>query len=164
MRSLILAAFLTCLAAGGSAFAHEPDIYKAYEGPEVPVEQQVILKIPEIHPPHVYQANPKLRIVSVDGRNIGNWFTGAKRADEFRFLPGKRVIQFQMQWGRLVGYSNLWFVGVAGKTYSTHLEFDRWNFKLWINDDATGQPVGGIHGASDEPGDSSSKASDPSGG
>ncbi|HTA65300.1 MAG TPA: hypothetical protein VK753_07340 [Xanthomonadaceae bacterium] len=162
MKRLRLALSLSLLAAIGGALAGEPEVYKAYDGPDVPIEQQVVLKVAQVYPGFHLIEKPEVGVIAYDGK--GGLLSGARHADEYRFLPGKHVIAFQVKRGRMDGRTILWFVGVAGKTYSTQLDSSTFHYRLWIQDDATGQPVGGTRGSADEPGQPPPASSDKSSG
>jgi hypothetical protein len=143
--------FLSFFAAVSSAFAGEPEIYKAYDGPDVPIEQQVVLKVTQNYPGFHLIEKPEVGLFAYDGKRMGSFLSSVKHADEYHFLPGKHVVAFRVKRGTMLGYTNLWFVGVAGKTYSTQLETSVFRYDLWLQDDATGKPVGGKQGSRDEP-------------
>jgi hypothetical protein len=47
--------------------------------------------------------------------------------------------------------AHLWFVGEAGGSYLVKAGQTGDGLKVWIEDEKSGKPVGGVHGSADEP-------------
>jgi len=66
-------------------------------------------------------------------------------------LPGKHDIALKGTFLNSYACGNVWFVAEAGKHYTANMRVKGYSMYFWIEDDATGKPVGGIKGSDDEP-------------
>jgi hypothetical protein len=82
---------------------------------------------------------------------LGTVFRDGHWAQEVYVLPGKRRLQLHWSRGFFLAGGRVWFVGEAGKRYLARAESKGGRVRMWIEDERTGEPVGGWMGSDDEP-------------
>jgi hypothetical protein len=126
--------------------------HKGYEGADPPAEELVHLKVSQDTDIEILISRRGISVESIDGKSMANWWSNTKVVDEILFKPGKhRIGYLTTQWGGRYGLMQLWFVAEPGKSYVTRQELGGSTFRIWIEDVATGERVGGIVGSADEP-------------
>ena len=66
-------------------------------------------------------------------------------------LPGKHTLQLRYRGPGAAVTAHLWFVGEAGSSYLVKAGQTGDGLKVWLEDEKTGKPVGGVRGSGDEP-------------
>jgi hypothetical protein len=142
IRSSFLIVFLLALTLLGCASR-----VIMYEGKEIEAGKQAIIRVEQEDPTDGF-----LGILSVDGRStnsIGHLFSGL--ATEVAVLPGKHTIFLRIDYPFSFAATKLWLVAEAGVVYVAKCS-SKWNsVAIWIENERTGQPVGGVSGSDDEP-------------
>lgn len=145
MRSLLV---VLLLALAGCA----APVAKMYEGPVLAPSQHVVLRVEQRGRTF---AGERVDIQLVDdkrtletGEGILSSSTGAQAV---YLLPGKHTVRLRYRGPGAAVTTNLWFVGEAGGSYLVKAGQTGDGLKVWIEDEKTGKPVGGVRGSADEP-------------
>ncbi len=142
---------------------------KMYQGNKVDASQQAIIRTTESEKKWHMQCDEKLFlntgqcavaseeeeqgdviIVSVDGSFASLWslYHGA---GEVYVLPGKHTLILRMHWDIWETTANLWLIVEPGGQYIIKGVAKGRRAWIWIENERTGQQVGGIVGSDDEP-------------
>lgn len=105
------------------------------------------------------RSKQRLRVYAVDDTPVKEPGLLAKalmanlgeNVDEVRLLPGKHRILLHATGKISCGWAYLWFVAEPEKRYAAKFEFDRLQYRVWIEDMSSGEAVGGMVGSNDEP-------------
>lgn len=150
--------FLTLLlfaASGGVLAASDPPV-------DAVGEDTAVLRIEKISKGGLITSVRRMGIYAIDGKEWGGWHP-VKWEGQFRLSPGKHTIGvFAQTGGYASGRSSVWFVAEARKAYEVKGEAHFMSYSVVIVDVATGLPVGGIKGSSDEPADAADNSASPS--
>ena len=146
MRTLLVVVFFLALAGCASP------VVQLYEGPTLAAAQQVILRVEQRGRTFVGE---RVDIQQIDdkhtlstGEGILSASTGAQAV---YMLPGKHTVRARYRGKGNAVTANLWFVGEAGGSYMVKAGQTGDGLKVWIEDEKTGKPVGGVRGSGDEP-------------
>ena len=143
---LLLAVLLPAMAQ-----ARDWKVLKGYDGADLPDDRQVHLLVSQESDRHLLVARSGLSLWKIDGRKVGGFLRDAV-VDEVVLAPGKhRVGYTAMKLGGGFAQVELWFVAEPGKRYVSRSRMETYGAFVWIEDAATGQPVGGVIGSDDEP-------------
>jgi hypothetical protein len=146
MKKIILTFSFLLLAACAAPVA------QMYEGPTRAPSEQVVLRVEQRGRTF---AGERVDIQMVDekrtlgtGEGILSSSSGAQAA---YLLPGKHTVQLRYRGPGSAVTANLWFVGEAGNSYLIRAGQTGDGLKVWIEDEKTGKPTGGVRGSPDEP-------------
>jgi len=121
---------------------------KMYPGNEVEESQRAVIKADK-------QFSGRIDIYSVDGKKTSNYFAtlahGGNAAVEVYVLPGKHNITAQVRYLVSYAFVEMWLVAEAGESYVIKARSEGFSVTMWIENERTGKPVGGIKGSDDEP-------------
>lgn len=122
---------------------------KMYSGDEVAPSKQAIIRVDP------QNTRGRLRIGSVDGKMTVNYFAflfnGGNFAGDVYVLPGKHIIGPHISDGPFVAVGRLWVVAEQGETYILKSLTKELRVSFWMENERTGEQVGGIVGSDDEP-------------
>jgi|GEM_PF-3335451 len=139
----------TLLAAGCTA----PPV-RAYKGPERPACDIATLR-GELETKHKFLVgiNKRVQILKVDKKTTYNILDALVNAPPktVQLLPGKHDVFLKFEQYDRFAYGKVWFIALAGRSYRVKSETRGYGVCFWIEDEATGLPVGGIKGSVDEP-------------
>ena len=140
--------FLSVLALAGCA----APVVKMYDGPVLAPSQQVIARVEDRGRTFVGE---RVDIQQVDGKPTLSFGEGilssSSGAQAVYLLPGKHTLQLRYRGPGAAVTAHLWFVGEAGNSYLVKAAQTGDGLKVWIEDEKTGKPVGGVRGSADEP-------------
>ena len=146
MKKFILIFGLLALAACAAPVA------KMYDGPVLAPSQHVILRVDQRGRTF---AGERVDIQTVDDKKTLEFGEGilsaSSGAQAVYMLPGKHTVQLRYRGPGAAVTANLWFVGEAGNSYLIKAGQTGDGLKVWIEDEKTGKPVGGVRGSPDEP-------------
>lgn len=128
-------------------------VVQMYEGPTLAPSQQVLVRVDQRGRT---MASERVDIEQVDdkrtlgvGEGILSTATGAQAVYT---LPGKHTLRLRYRGpGGVRVTANLWLVAEAGGSYLVKAAQTGDGAKIWIEDEKTGRPVGGVRGSPDEP-------------
>ena len=127
-------------------------VVQLYEGPTLASSQQVILRVEQRGRTFVGE---RVDIEQVDEKNTlgtGEGILSASRGAQAVYLkPGKHTARLRYRGPGSTATANLWFVGEAGGSYLVKGAQTNEGVKVWIEDEKTGKPTGGVRGSPDEP-------------
>jgi hypothetical protein len=143
-------AILTLVLALGACAA---PVVQMYEGPTLAPSQQVLVRVDQRGRT---MASERVDIEQVDGkRTLGvgeGILSTATGAQAVYMLPGKHTLQLRYRGpGGVRVTAHLWLVAEAGGAYLVKAAQTGDGAKVWIEDEKTGKPVGGVRGSPDEP-------------
>ena len=124
---------------------------KMYRGPQLEPSQESTITTKSL----TGDPMPGLGISSVDGEMtitiLKRWFTGSPA--EVKVLPGKHDFRLIYNTGYSIRTADLWVVACPGKTYVAKVrQVDvGTEIRMWIEEEESGNRVGGIKGSPDEP-------------
>ena len=148
----ILITLLTCISIIGCSTSPK----YIYTGDKIPQDQMAIIQR-DFETKHSIRVtlNKRVRIVKIDNKTIEPL---AALFDEFYtkqpkiyIEQGKHIVDIQYEYGSLFANTKLWFVAESGKSYSAKAKTKSYSVFMWIEDDSTGEHVGGVVGSVDEP-------------
>jgi uncharacterized protein YceK len=123
---------------------------KMYSGAKLPGNQQATIRGSDNADKNTYT-----RIARVDDERTVDLFTylfdGGRWAYEVYVLPGKHHIVAKKDIGSQFAWGNLWLVADPGETYIVKVRTEGYSVKMWLENERTGQKVGGIIGDNSEP-------------
>ena len=144
-KILLISAFLTL--AGCAA-----PVVQLYEGPTKESSQHVVLRVDQRGRTF---AGERVDIQQVDGKATLSFGEGilssSSGAQAVYLLPGKHTVQLRYRGPGSAVTAHLWFVGEAGGSYLIKAGQTGDGLKVWIDDEKTGKPTGGVSGSADEP-------------
>jgi len=144
--SSVLSVILVALAVSGCASTK----VKMYPGKEVASNQQATIRTGPLS-----SSLTTMQIVRVDGKDTADFFAflfhGGQRAGEVYVLPGKHNILVEMHLAFTYAMADLWLVAEPGETYVIKYLSKGYRVRIWIENERTGRPVGGVTGSDDEP-------------
>jgi len=147
MRSI--AVFLSVIALAGCAAA---PVTQLYPGPTLSPSQHVIARV-DLRGRAF--AGERIDIQQVDGKQTLSFgegiFSSSSGAQAVYMLPGKHTLQLRYRGPGAAVTAHLWLVGEAGGSYLIKAGQTGDGLKVWIEDEKTGQPTGGVRGSADEP-------------
>lgn len=121
-----------------------------YPGEELEASKQAVIRVHQRE-----DSWGKLGITHVDGNITVNFFkylfNGGKWAGEVYVLPGKHKIQAKIEYPLSFAHSQIWLVAEPGETYILKALSKGYAANMWLENERTGQPVGGFIGSDDEP-------------
>jgi len=128
-------------------------VVQMYEGPTLAPSQQVLVRVEQRGRTF---ASERVDIEQVDGKpTLGTGegiLSAATGAQGVYMLPGKHTLQLRYRGpGGARVTAHLWLVAEAGASYLVKGAQMGDGVKIWIEDEKTGQPVGGVRGSPDEP-------------
>jgi hypothetical protein len=127
-------------------------VAKMYDGPVLAPAQQVILRVDQRGRTF---AGERVDIQLVDDKKTLEFGEGilssSSGAQAVYLLPGKRNVQLRYRGPGSAVTANLWFIGEAGGSYLVKAGQTGDGLKVWIEDEKTGKPTGGVRGSPDEP-------------
>jgi hypothetical protein len=127
-------------------------VVQLYEGPTLAPSQQVLVRVDQRGRTF---ASERVDIEQVDDKRTlgtGEGILSASRgAQAVYMLPGKHSLRLRYRGPGTTVTANLWFVGEGGASYVVRAAQVGDGVKVWIEDEKTGKPVGGIRGSPDEP-------------
>lgn len=127
-------------------------VVQLYQGPTLAPSQQVILRVEQRGRTF---ASARVDIEMVDDKrtlDLGQEIaSGSRGAQAVYMLPGKHTVRARYRGPGTTAIANLWFVGEAGGSYLVKGGQVGDGVKIWIEDEKTGQPTGGVRGSPDEP-------------
>lgn len=80
-------------------------------------------------------------VITVDGEYTPSFSAGVSTA---YLKPGRHSITIQWNLYTAIAQANLWFDAAPGHSYQARASRREGRLRLWIEDQQTGQPVGGI--------------------
>jgi hypothetical protein len=113
-----------------------------YSGGEVSPDKRAVIRVS--HP-----SSGKICIYSVDKKKT--FLLVATFPEEVYILPGKHNIVVETKFTFTYAFADLWLVAEPGETYVIKSLEKGDRVRMWIENERTGQPVGGVTGSSDEP-------------
>ena len=128
-------------------------VVQVYDGPTLAPSQQVIVRVDQRGRT---MASERVDIEQVDDKRTLGFGEGilsvATGAQAVYMLPGKHTLRLRYRGpGNVRVTANLWLVAEAGASYLVKATQTGDGAKIWIEDEKTGQPVGGVRGSADEP-------------
>jgi hypothetical protein len=127
-------------------------VAQMYEGPTRSPSEQVVLRVEQRGRTF---AGERVDIQLVDDkRTLGTGegiFSSSSGAQAVYLLPGKHTVRLRYRGPGAAVTSNLWFVGEAGGSYLVRGAQVGDGVQVWIEDEKTGNRVGGVRGSADEP-------------
>jgi len=140
--------FLSVLALAGCA----APVVQMYEGPTRASSEQVIVRAESRGRTFVGE---RVDIQQVDDKptlqTAEGILSSSSGAQAVYMLPGKHTLRLRYRGPGSAVTANLWFVGEAGNSYLIKAGQTGDGLKVWIEDEKTGKPVGGVRGSADEP-------------
>jgi len=137
------------LALGGCVAA---PVIQMYPGPTLAASQHVIVRVEQRGRAF---AGERVDIQLVDEKPTLSFGEGilssSSGAQAVYLLPGKHTAQLRYRGPGAAVTAHLWFVGEAGGSYLVKAGQTGDGLKVWIEDEKTGKPVGGVRGSPDEP-------------
>lgn len=127
-------------------------VVKMYDGPVLAPSQQVILRVDQRGRTF---AGERVDIQQVDEKSTLSFGEGilssSSGAQAVYMLPGKHTVQLRYRGPGAAVTAHLWLVGEAGGSYLIKAGQTGDGLKVWIEDEKTGKPTGGVRGSADEP-------------
>ena len=127
-------------------------VVQLYEGPTRAPSEQVILRSEARGRTFVGE---RIDIQQIDDRHTlstGEGILSASTgAQAVYLLPGKHTVRARYRGKDTALTANLWFVGEPGGAYLLRAEKTGDAVKVFIEDEKTGKPTGGVRGSPDEP-------------
>ncbi|GFE79591.1 hypothetical protein GCM10011487_15910 [Steroidobacter agaridevorans] len=120
-----------------------------YEAPKLPTDQLATLSF-EQKPSGLF-ATGSVALAKIDGKAPSGSTWILRHRSPISVAPGKHTIELSYVVGIANGIMSLWFVAEPGTAYVVRGDSAGYTFRLWIAEERTGRPVGGIVGSSDEP-------------
>lgn len=146
MKKTILISGLLLLAGCAAPVA------KMYDGPMLATSEQVIVRVDARGRTF---ASERVDIQAVDDKQTLSMGEGiissSSGAEAVYILPGKHTLRLRYRGKGAAVTANLWFVGEKGGSYVVKATQTGDGVKVWIEDEKTGQPTGGVRGSADEP-------------
>lgn len=138
-RYLFVSALLVALTSTGCVSG----VKKMYDGPEVSPDKRAVIKISK-------ETDGVTRMIQIDNKKTF-FLLAFTTPEQVQVLPGKHNINVMVQCLLGAASSDIWLVAEAGETYvvKSKIKFDL--VRIWMENERTGLPVGGIVGSSDEP-------------
>ena len=127
-------------------------VAKMYDGPMLAPSQHVLVRVDQrgrtfaSERVDIQQVDDKATIAMGEGL-----ISASSGAEAVYMLPGKHTLRLRYRGPGAAVTSNLWFVGEAGNTYVVKAGQTGDGIKVWLEDEKTGKPAGGVRGSADEP-------------
>ena len=147
MRRISL--FLSVLALVGCAPA---PVTQVYPGPTLAPSQHVIVRVDlrgrafASQRIDIEQVDDKPTLATAEGI-----MSSSSGAQAVYMLPGKHTLRLRYRGPGTAVRANLWLVGEAGGSYLVKVDQQGDGVRIWIEDEKTGKPAGGVRGSADEP-------------
>ena len=144
--TLLVVVFVISLCDGCAA----PSV-QMYDGPALTTDKQAVVKVAKRNRTTL---RGTLGIVRVDGSmtvNTAEYLINPKWAASVTVLPGKHTILVKRESAMFYSIGEFWFVAEPSKEYVVNADDRGYGVRMWIEDETTGKPVGGILGSQDEP-------------
>jgi len=147
MRRISL--FLSVLALVGCAPA---PVTQVYPGPTLAPSQHVIVRVDlrgrafASQRIDIEQVDDKPTLATAEGI-----LSSSSGAQAVYMLPGKHTLRLRYRGPGTAVRANLWLVGEAGGSYLVKVDQQGDGVRIWIEDEKTGKPAGGVRGSADEP-------------
>lgn len=127
-------------------------VAQMYDGPTLAPSQHVVLRSEARGRTFVGE---RVDIQLVDDKptlkTAEGILSSSSGAQAVYLLPGKHTLRLRYRGPGAAVTANLWFVGEAGNSYLVKAGQTGDGLKVWIEDEKTGKPVGGVRGSADEP-------------
>ena len=127
-------------------------VVQMYEGPTLAPSQQVIVRAESRGRTFVGE---RIDIQQVDDKptlkTAEGIMSSSSGAQAVYLLPGKHTLRLRYRGPGAAVTANLWLVGEAGNSYLVKGGQTGDGLKVWIEDEKTGKPVGGVRSSADEP-------------
>ncbi len=118
---------------------------KMYPGEEVSPDKRAVIRVEQ-------QSSGKMSIGLVDKKLARGFFSIFDQfPEEVYVLPGKHNIIVGVRFMFTHAGADLWVVAEPNETYVVKFLPIGDRVRIWIENERTGKPVGGITGSSDEP-------------
>ena len=147
MRSISL--FLSVRAIAGCVAS---PVTQMYPGPTLAPSQHVIVRV-DLRGRAF--AGERIDIQQVDDKATLSFGEGilssSSGAQAVYILPGKHTLRLRYRGPGAAVTTNLWLVGEAGGSYLVKVDQQGDGVRIWIEDEKTGKPAGGVRGSADEP-------------
>lgn len=140
---VLLLALAACVAA---------PVTQLYPGPTLASSQHVLVRVEARgrafagERVDIQQVDDKATLGTAEGI-----LSSSSGAQAVYMLPGKHTLRLRYRGPGAAVTANLWFVGEAGNSYLIKAGQTGDGLKVWIEDEKTGKPVGGVRGSADEP-------------
>ena len=147
MRRISL--FLSVLALVGCAPA---PVTQVYPGPTLAPSRHVIVRVDlrgrafASQRIDIEQVDDKPTLATAEGI-----MSSSSGAQAVYMLPGKHTLRLRYRGPGTAVRANLWLVGEAGGSYLVKVDQQGEGVRIWIEDEKTGKPAGGVRGSADEP-------------
>ena len=147
MRRISL--FLSVLALVGCAPA---PVTQVYPGPTLAPSRHVIVRVDlrgrafASQRIDIEQVDDKPTLATAEGI-----MSSSSGAQAVYMLPGKHTLRLRYRGPGTAVRANLWLVGEAGGSYLVKVDQQGDGVRMWIEDEKTGKPAGGVRGSADEP-------------
>ena len=124
-----------------------------YDGAEVDSSKHAIIRADPEQSGRSFSTKGRIGIVRVDGSSTTNFFSYAAHgwAGEVAVLPGKHEMVVRVDYPLSYAMGLLWLVAEAGESYVVKARSKGYSSFIWIENERTGQPTGGVSGSEDEP-------------
>ena len=147
MRRISL--FLSVLALAGCVPA---PVAQVYPGPTLAPSQHVIVRVDlrgrafASQRIDIEQVDDKPTLATAEGI-----MSSSSGAQAVYMLPGKHTLRLRYRGPGTAVRANLWLEGEAGGSYLVKVDQQGDGVRIWIEDEKTGKPAGGVRGSADEP-------------
>jgi len=127
-------------------------VAQMYPGPTLAPSQHVIVRVEQrgrafsSERVDIQQVDDKATLTTGEGI-----LSSASGASAVYLLPGKHILQLRYRGPGAAVTAHLWLVGEAGGSYLVKAGQTGDGLKVWLEDEKTGKPVGGVRGSADEP-------------
>jgi len=127
-------------------------VVQLYPGPTLAPSQHVVVRV-DLRGRAF--AGERIDIQQVDGKPTLTFGEGimssSSGAEAVYLLPGKHILQLRYRGPGAAVTAHLWLVTEAGGSYLIKAGQTGDGLKVWIEDEKTGKPTGGVRGSADEP-------------
>jgi len=127
-------------------------VVQLYEGPTRAQSEHVLVRVDQRGRTF---ASERVDIETVDGKRTlsipDEILSSSRGAQAVYMLPGKHTLRLRYRGPGTTAIANLWLVGEAGASYIVKGAQTGEGVKIWIEDEKTGKPAGGVRGSPDEP-------------
>jgi hypothetical protein len=123
---------------------------RMYSGEAVDANKQSVIRADRRAP------NTRFHIISVDGeRTLTDfyYFLTQGRVEEVHVLPGKHrlITRIDNLRSNMHAMGDLWLIAEPGESYILKARSQGYRVYMWLENERTGQRVGGVTGSDDEP-------------
>jgi hypothetical protein len=123
---------------------------RMYSGEAVAANKQAVIQADRRAP------NTRFHITSVDGERTLSafyYFLTQVRVEEVYVLPGKHrlITRIDNLRSSMFATTDLWLIAEPGESYILKAQSKGYTVYMWLENERTGQRVGGVTGSDDEP-------------